>query len=82
MGKIVQKIYLIYIYIRPVPVKNIKLSIHVRMNEYALITATNNALRSAHAVAHATTAAHFHSSPSAVLGSESQHAGYVLEVSK
>ena len=70
-----QKIYLIYIYIRPVPVKNIQLSIHVRMNEYAHITATNNALRAAHVVVHANKALHFHSSPSAVLGSESQHAG-------
>ena len=74
MGKIAQKTYLIYIYIRPVPVKNIQLSIHVRMNEYAHITATNNALRSVHVIAHATKALHFHSSPRAVLGSESQHA--------
>ena len=38
MGKIVEKIYLIYIYIfRPVPPKNIQLPIHVRMNEYAHI---------------------------------------------
>ena len=70
-----QKIYLIYIYIRPVPVKNIQLSIHVRMNEYAHITATNDARRSAQMVAHGTKAPHFHTSPRAVLGSESQHAG-------
>ena len=77
MGKKVQKNYLIYIYIyiRPVPLKNIQLSFHVRMNEYAHITATNKALRSALVVAHATKALHFHSSPRAVLGSESQHAG-------
>ena len=75
MGKIVQKMYLIYIYIRPVPVKNIQLSIHVRMNEYAHIIATNNALRTAQVVAHETKAPHFHTSPLAILGSESQHAG-------
>ena len=75
MGKIDLKIYLIYIYIRPVPVKNIQLSIRVRMNEYAHITATNNALRSADVVAHGTKALHFHSSPCKVLRSESQHAG-------
>ena len=58
-----------------VPVKNIQLSIHVRNNEYAYITATNNALRTAQMVAHVTKAPHFHTSPRAVMGSESQHAG-------
>ena len=46
----------LYVYIRPVPVKDIQFSIHVRMNEYAHITATNNALRSPHVVAYATKA--------------------------
>ena len=45
LGKIVQKNYLIYKYIfRLLPPKNIQLSIHVRINEYAHIT-TINALR-------------------------------------
>ena len=45
LGKIVQKNCIIYKYIfRPVPPKNIQLSIHVRMNEYAHITTTINAL--------------------------------------
>ena len=85
MGKIVQKNYRIYKYIfRPVPQKNIQLSIHVRMNEYAHITTTINLLMlSAIAVvAQAAKALHIHSSPRAVVGSESQSAGQVLEVSK
>ena len=45
LGKIVQKKYIIYKYIfRPVPPKNIQLSIHVRMNKYAHITTTINDL--------------------------------------
>ena len=45
LGKIVQKNSIIYKYIfRPVPPKNIQLSIHVRMNEDAHITTTINAL--------------------------------------
>ena len=45
LGNIVQKNYIIYKYIfRLVPLKNIQLSIHVRMNEYDHITTTINAL--------------------------------------
>ena len=42
LGKIVQNVFLIYIYIfRLVPPKSIQLPIHVRMNEYAHILTTN-----------------------------------------
>ena len=78
-----QKNYTIYNYIfRPVPLKNIQLSIHVRMNEYAHITTTINALCQAPVIAQAAKALHIHSSPHAVVGLESQHAGQDLEVSK
>ena len=80
---IVQKNYIIYNYIfRPVPPKNIQLSIHVRINEYAHITTTINALRKAPVVAQVAKALHIHSSRCAVVGSESQRACQVLEVSK
>ena len=52
------------------------------MNEYAHITTTINALRQAPDVAQAAKALHIHSSPRAVVGSESQLTGQVLEVSK
>ena len=52
------------------------------MNEFAHITTTINALRQAPVLAQASKALHIHSSPSAVVGSESQRAGQVLEVSK
>ena len=83
MGKIVQKKCIIYKYIiRPVPPKTIQLSIDVRMNEYAHITTTINALCQVPVVAQAAKALHIHSSLRAVMGSESQRAGQVLEVSK
>ena len=78
-----QKNYIIYKYIfRPVPPKDIQLSIHVRMNEYAHITTTINTLPQAPVIAQAAKALHIHSSPRVVVGSESQRAGQVLEVSK
>ena len=52
------------------------------MNEYAHITTTINALCQAPMVAQVAKALHIHSSPRAVVGSELQHAGQVLEVSK
>ena len=52
------------------------------MNEYAHITTTINTLRQVPVVAQAAKALHIHSSPCAVVGSESQRAGQVLEVSK
>ena len=52
------------------------------MNEYAHITTTINTLRQVPVVAQAAKALHIHSSPRAVVGSESQHTGQVLEVSK
>ena len=78
-----QKNYLIYKYIfGPLPPKNIQLSIHVRINEFAHTTTTINALHQEPVIAQAAKALHFHSSPRAVVGSESQRAGQVLEVSK
>ena len=52
------------------------------MNEYAHITTTINALHQAPVVAQVAKALHIHSSPCAVVGSESQRASQVLEVNK